>query len=132
LIGFIRKTKRTDLEIDDNTLLLLFAGNKYRLKGLEPLLHTLISLRRWFPNQPFHLLIVGRGRIGRYLPMARGPGVSDSTLILGPVKEMEQYYTASDIYQHPTFYDSCSLTVLEALPMELSGREEIHEDSASV
>ncbi len=32
---------------------------------------------------------------------------------------MEQYYAASDIYQHPTFYDSCSLTVLETLPRGL-------------
>lgn len=47
--------------------------------------------------------------------MARRLGVSDFTLFLGPVKEMEQYYAASDIYVHPTFYDSCSLTVLEAL-----------------
>jgi UDP-glucose:(heptosyl)LPS alpha-1,3-glucosyltransferase len=47
--------------------------------------------------------------------MARTLGVSDFTLFLGPVKGMEQYYAASDIYVHPTFYDSCSLTVLEAL-----------------
>lgn len=110
-----RKGKRRNLGIDDSTLLLLFAGNNYRLKGLEPLLHALIYLRRWFVNQPFHLLIVGRGRIGPYLRMARGLGVSDLTLFLGPVKEMEQWYAASDIYVHPTFYDSCSLTVLEAL-----------------
>ncbi len=110
-----RKAKREDLGIDDSALLLLFAGNNYRLKGLEPLLHALIYLRRWFPNQPFHLLIVGRGRIGRYMAMARKLGVSDFTLFLGSVKEMEQYYAASDIYVHPTFYDSCSLTVLEAL-----------------
>lgn len=110
-----RQVKRMDLGIDDSALLLLFAGNNYRLKGLEPLLHALIYLRRWFPNQPFHLLIVGRGRIGRYLRMARRLGVSDFTLFLGSVEEMEQYYAASDIYVHPTFYDSCSLTVLEAL-----------------
>ncbi len=110
-----RKAKREDLGIDDSALLLLFAGNNYRLKGLEPLLHALIYLRRWFPNQAFHLLIVGRGRIGRYMAMARKLGVSDFTLFLGSVKEMEQYYAASDIYVHPTFYDSCSLTVLEAL-----------------
>ena len=28
---------------------------------------------------------------------------------------MEKFYGASDIYVHPTFYDSVSLTVLEAL-----------------
>lgn len=110
-----RKAKREDLGIDDSALLLLFAGNNYRLKGLEPLLHSLIYLKRWFLNRPFYLLIVGRGPIGRYMAMARKLGVSDFTLFLGPVKGMEQYYAASDIYVHPTFYDSCSLTVLEAL-----------------
>jgi UDP-glucose:(heptosyl)LPS alpha-1,3-glucosyltransferase len=113
--SIFRKVKRRDLGIDDSALLLFFAGNNYRLKGLEPLLHSLAYLRRWFGNQPFHLLIVGRGRVGPYLRLARRLGVSDFTLFLGPVKEMEQYYAASDIYVHPTFYDSCSLTVLEAL-----------------
>lgn len=113
--SIFRKGKRRDLGLDDSTLLLLFAGNNYRLKGLEPLLHALTYLRRSFVNQPFHLLIVGRGRISPYLRMARRLKVSDFTLFLGPVKEMEQYYAASDIYVHPTFYDSCSLTVLEAL-----------------
>ena len=28
---------------------------------------------------------------------------------------MERFYGASDIYVHPTFYDPCSLTLLEAL-----------------
>jgi UDP-glucose:(heptosyl)LPS alpha-1,3-glucosyltransferase len=110
-----RRAKRADMEIDENTILLFFAGNNYRLKGLEPLLHALVPLKEWFPNEPFRLLIAGRGSIGRYQRMARTLGVSDYTLFLGPVKEIEHYYAASDIYVHPTFYDSCSLTVLEAL-----------------
>jgi UDP-glucose:(heptosyl)LPS alpha-1,3-glucosyltransferase len=110
-----RVAKRAEMGIDEKSIILLFAGNNYRLKGLEPLLRSLTYLRRWFVDQPFHLLVVGRGQIGPYLRMARRLGVSDFTLFLGPVKEMEQYYAASDIYVHPTFYDSCSLTVLEAL-----------------
>jgi len=113
--AIFRKAKRTELGIDDKTILLLFAGNNYRLKGLEPLLHALTYLKRCFPNQPFQLLIAGRGLMRRYLRMARKLGVSGCTLFWGPVKEMEKYYAASDIYVHPTFYDSCSLTVLEAL-----------------
>ncbi len=34
---------------------------------------------------------------------------------MGNVDEIEKYYTASDLYVHPTFYDSCSLVVTEAL-----------------
>jgi len=110
-----REQKRKSLGIDQGTLVLIFVGNNYRLKGLEPLLQSLDLLRRWFPNQPLRLLVAGRGQKGRYLRTARRLGVSDLTLFLGPVKEMEKYYAASDIYVHPTFYDSCSLTVLEAL-----------------
>jgi UDP-glucose:(heptosyl)LPS alpha-1,3-glucosyltransferase len=110
-----REQRRKALGIDPRTLLLIFAGNNYRLKGLEPLLHALVLLRQQFANQPFRLLIAGRGRVGHYRRKAKRWGVSDLTLFLGPVREMEQYYGASDIYVHPTFYDSCSLTVLEAL-----------------
>ena len=40
------------------------------------------------------------------------PGKFD---ISGHVKDVETYYAASDIYVHPTFYDSCSLVVTESL-----------------
>ena len=36
-------------------------------------------------------------------------------MFLGHVKDIETYYAASDIYVHPTFYDSCSLVVTESL-----------------
>jgi len=110
-----REAKRAELRIDGNTLVLLFAGNNYRLKGLEPLLRSLVYLRQWFPDKPFQLLIIGRSRIDPFVRMSRRLGISDQTLFLGSVKAMEQYYAASDIYVQPSFYDSCSLTVLEAL-----------------
>ena len=113
--AIFRKEKRADLRIDENAIVLLFAGNNYRLKGLQPLLRALALLRAQFPDQPLCLLIVGRGQIGRYHRMARRLRVSDLTRFLGPVTDMEQYYATSDIYVHPTFYDSCSLAVLEAL-----------------
>jgi len=110
-----RNSKRAEMGISEETIVLLFAGNNYRLKGLHPLLEALTLVREWFPGQPLRLLIAGRGQVGRYRRLARRLGVSDLTLFLGPVKEMEQYYAMTDIYVHPTFYDSCSLTVLEAL-----------------
>jgi len=110
-----RRSIRTLLNIDDNVVILLFAGHNYRLKGLETLLGALSVLKETVPHPSVHLLITGRGQIGRYRRIARKLGVLDLTTFLGPVKDMEQFYGASDIYVHPTFYDSCSLTVLEAL-----------------
>jgi len=113
--SIFRNSKRAELGINEETIVLIFAGNNYRLKGLQPLLEALALMRRCFPDQPLRLLIAGRGQISCYRRMARRLGVEDLTLFLGPVGDMEQYYAMSDIYVHPTFYDSCSLTVLEAL-----------------
>lgn len=110
-----RRSIRTLLNIDDNAIILLFAGHNYRLKGLETLLGALSVLKETVAHQSIHLLIAGRGQIARYKRIARKLGVLDLTTFLGHVKDMEQFYGASDIYVHPTFYDSCSLTVLEAL-----------------
>lgn len=110
-----RRSIRTLLKIDDNVVILLFAGHNYRLKGLESLLGALSVLKERVPHQSIHLLITGRGQIARYKRIARKLGVLDLATFLGPVKDIEQFYGASDIYVHPTFYDSCSLTVLEAL-----------------
>jgi UDP-glucose:(heptosyl)LPS alpha-1,3-glucosyltransferase len=110
-----RNEKREQLGIGPNVLLLLFVGNNYRLKGVDPLLHAVVLLKKRFPKTPFHLLIVGRGQRWHYKRLAGRIGVSDLTFFIGPVKDIEQYYAASDVYVHPTFYDSFSLTVLEAL-----------------
>ena len=107
--------KRRELGIDENAIVLLFAGNNYRLKGLEPLLHAVALLKKRLPDVPLRLIVLGRGQIWLYRRKAKRLGVAGSVLFLGPVAGMEPYYAASDIYVHPTFYDSCSLTVLEAL-----------------
>jgi UDP-glucose:(heptosyl)LPS alpha-1,3-glucosyltransferase len=113
--GLYRAEKRSSLHIPLGTIVLLFVGNNYRLKGLEPLMAAMGLLRKRFPNQPICLLVAGRGQVARYRRKARRLDASDLVLFLGSVREIEQYYAASDIYVHPTFYDSCSLTVLEAL-----------------
>jgi UDP-glucose:(heptosyl)LPS alpha-1,3-glucosyltransferase len=110
-----RAVKRKALDIDEGTLVLLFAGNNYRLKGLDPLLQALVLLRQRYQRKRMRLLVAGRGRISRYERVAERLGLSGSVSFLGSVREMEQYYATSDIYVHPTFYDPCSLTVLEAL-----------------
>jgi UDP-glucose:(heptosyl)LPS alpha-1,3-glucosyltransferase len=110
-----RERKRAELGIDESTLLLLFAGNNFRLKGMETLIRALTKLGSDFPEKKFHLLVAGRGRAGRFRGLAERLGVEERVSFLGPVTGMEAYYGAGDVYVHPTFYDSCSLTVLEAL-----------------
>jgi len=110
-----REPKRSEMGVDERSILLLFAGNNYRLKGLEPLLHALALLKKSAAGMDVRLIVVGRGQIWLYRRMAERLGVAGSVFFPGPVGNMEPFYAAADIYVHPTFYDSCSLTVLEAL-----------------
>jgi UDP-glucose:(heptosyl)LPS alpha-1,3-glucosyltransferase len=89
-----------------------FIAMNYRLKGLEPLLRALPLVPR---GRPFRLLVAGHPRYGKYQRMAERLGVSDRVCFVGPQRDVQNCYFAADFLVHPTFYDPCSLVVLEAL-----------------
>jgi UDP-glucose:(heptosyl)LPS alpha-1,3-glucosyltransferase len=60
-------------------------------------------------------LILGRDRKDPYIRLADQLGLSEDFVFAGSTDEPEKYYGAADLLVHPTFYDACSLTVLEAL-----------------
>jgi UDP-glucose:(heptosyl)LPS alpha-1,3-glucosyltransferase len=90
----------------------LFLGVNYRLKGLAPLLEAL----PWVPaDRPFRLLVAGHPHVRPYERLARHLGVADRVRFIGRSPESRFAYFAADFLVHPTFYDPCSLVVLEAL-----------------
>ena len=91
----------------------LFVSNNFRLKGLGFLMKALAGLKGTPPA--FKLLILGRDEKSRYLRLGKRLGLATKVVFAGPTGEPEKYYGASDLLVHPTFYDPCSLTVLEAL-----------------
>jgi UDP-glucose:(heptosyl)LPS alpha-1,3-glucosyltransferase len=99
--------------IEDERVI-LFVSNNFRMKGLSCLIKALAKIRKE-TSPPFKLLILGRDRQDSYLYLAKGMGISDEVIFAGSTNEPEKYYGASDFLVHPTFYDACSLTVLEAL-----------------
>lgn len=90
----------------------LFVGMNYRLKGLAPLLRSLVHVPR---ECPFRLAVIGSRKYGRYESLARSLGVSDRVRFLGFRADPRDAYFAADFLVHPTFYDPCSLVALEAL-----------------
>jgi UDP-glucose:(heptosyl)LPS alpha-1,3-glucosyltransferase len=96
-------------------ILFLFVSNNFRLKGLGFLMRILAGLKQKKSMEaPFRLLILGRDRRSPYLRLARDLGISEEVIFAGVTEEPEKYYGAADLLIHPTFYDACSLTVLEA------------------
>jgi UDP-glucose:(heptosyl)LPS alpha-1,3-glucosyltransferase len=95
-------------------IVILFVSNNFRMKGLGFLIKALAKIRKG-NHPPFKLLILGRDHQGSYLRLAKEMGIFDEVIFAGSTNEPEKYYGASDFLVHPTFYDACSLTVLEAL-----------------
>ncbi|MBS1257948.1 MAG: Lipopolysaccharide core biosynthesis protein RfaG [Candidatus Scalindua arabica] len=107
-----RKAVREKLSLGEE-FVILYISNNFRLKGLLTLIKALGELKKL--RNDFKALIIGRGRDSSYHKIAKKLNCLENLIFLGHVNEIEKYYAASDIYVHPTFYDSCSLVVTESL-----------------
>ncbi len=107
-----RQALRRRCGIGPDEVVAAFVGMNYRLKGLEPLLH---AVRHLPAEQSFRLLVAGSPRTERYQKLARRLGVAERVCFLGYCAQTRNCYFAADFLVHPTFYDPCSLVVLEAL-----------------
>jgi UDP-glucose:(heptosyl)LPS alpha-1,3-glucosyltransferase len=90
----------------------LFVAMNYRLKGLDPLLN---AIKRLPADKSFKLLVVGDPDTRGYQRLAKRLGVAERIRFAGYYADTSNCYFASDFLIHPTFYDPCSLVVLEAL-----------------
>jgi UDP-glucose:(heptosyl)LPS alpha-1,3-glucosyltransferase len=62
------------------------------------------------------MLFVAGGRApGAYMKLAAELGVADRVVFCGKVEDMPSFYRGLDIFILPTFHDTCSNAVLEAL-----------------
>ncbi len=108
-----REKIREDLGIGQNEVLFLFVGHDFCRKGLTTVVRSMGKLRA--QGHPVRLLVVGGRRRCRYERLARRHGVGDAVTFQGAVDDTVPYYAAADAYVLPTFYDPCSLGVLEAV-----------------
>jgi UDP-glucose:(heptosyl)LPS alpha-1,3-glucosyltransferase len=106
-----RQECRESWGIGPDETVALFVAMNYRLKGLEPLLHAM----RRLVEKPVRLLVVGNARTRGYERLARRLEIDQRVSFLGPNRDVKNCYFAADFLVHPTFYDPCSLVVLEAL-----------------
>jgi UDP-glucose:(heptosyl)LPS alpha-1,3-glucosyltransferase len=101
----------------------LFAAINYRLKGLEPLLHAVRGLVQRpeyrASKNPFRLVVAGNPDYRAWQQATQRLGIADRVCFVGLCQDMRNAYFAADFLVHPTFYDPCSLVVLEALACSL-------------
>jgi UDP-glucose:(heptosyl)LPS alpha-1,3-glucosyltransferase len=112
--GAVRCALRNQLGLEPADLVGLFAGHNLALKGLRPLLRALAARNRP-AARPIHLLVCGGGHAVPVRRLARSLGITQSVHFLGFHSDIRECYAASDFFVLPTYYDPCSLAVLEAL-----------------
>ena len=111
--GRDRARIRERLSVEEDQLLFLIVAHNLRLKGVPALLRALARLADRDPS--VRLAVVGGKRTRRFASLARRLGIADQVHFVGSVDDSRPYYAAADVYVQPTFYDPCSLVVLEAL-----------------
>lgn len=107
-----RAVVRQRLGLRDETLFLIVAHN-FRLKGVPTLLASMGELVA--RGRKVHLAVVGGKRVAPYERLAERVGCRKAVTFLGAVEDSLPFYAAADAYVQPTYYDPCSLVVLEAL-----------------
>jgi UDP-glucose:(heptosyl)LPS alpha-1,3-glucosyltransferase len=114
--GAVRCAFRNRLGLEPSDLVGLFVGHNFALKGLKPLLLALGARRGAnHAGRPIHLIICGGGDAGPYQRLANRLGLHETTHFLGFYPDIRACYWSSDFFVQPTYYDPCSLVVLEAL-----------------
>ncbi|NLX97759.1 MAG: glycosyltransferase family 4 protein [Rhodopirellula sp.] len=108
-----RRRFRGRLGLADDDTAVLFVACNYALKGLEPLLEAFapVAARMTQPK----LVVCGNNRIGRYRRQARRLGIENRVHFLGFLEDVRECYAGCDAFALPSFYDPCSLVVLEAM-----------------
>ncbi|MGB2613411.1 MAG: glycosyltransferase family 4 protein [Phycisphaerae bacterium] len=111
----LRPDARRRFALADGQTCFLLVAHNFRLKGLGELVEAAALLHARRPAEPWRILVVGKGNAQPYLHLAAQLGCFERLAFAGALADILPAYAAADAYVHPTWYDPCSLVVLEAL-----------------
>jgi len=127
LRGSIRR--QSGLNHDD--VAFLFISYELKKKGIVPLIEATAQLRQVRVNN-FKVLVVGKRPYSSLLKRLAELGLEDRVIFTGMTKTPEDYYANCDVLVLPTFYDACSLVVIEAMACGLPAITTIYNGAAGV
>ena len=105
---------RRELGLDGRVI--LFVGRLNRWKGLEYLIASMKEVNECFKNA--RLVIVGDGPLEELCrELSSSYGLADSVIFKGRVSHLDlpKFYAAADVLVLPSFYESFSMVILEAM-----------------
>lgn len=110
-----RTSLRRSLRLPETGKMLLFCGSGWERKGLRSSLQFLAKVRNLSPEEPTHLVVLGKGKAERYASLIASLGLEGGVTFVPPQENVAPYYQAADAMILPTAYDPFSNACLEAL-----------------
>jgi UDP-glucose:(heptosyl)LPS alpha-1,3-glucosyltransferase len=108
--GILRKR----LGLNPDEVVFLFASLELRKKGILPLIEAAALLRER-TSQSFRVLVAGGEPENFIQRKLRSLSIQDQVVFIGKIQKMEECYADADVFILPTYYDACSLVVIEAM-----------------
>jgi len=103
-----RREVRERIGLKDGEFVFVFVANNLALKGF----HVLLEACRRIDPRHFKVLVIGPAS-GK--DQAEAQRLDGTVVFGGRATDLEYIYPACDCLVHPSYYDACSLVVLEAL-----------------
>jgi UDP-glucose:(heptosyl)LPS alpha-1,3-glucosyltransferase len=108
----------------------LFAARNPGLKGLDPLLKAFAAASA--RQAGLRLVVAGKNPGDESLRFVRRERLEEAVLFAGSVEDIGLWYSAADAFVLPTWYDACSLGVLEACACGLPVITTCHNGAAEL
>jgi UDP-glucose:(heptosyl)LPS alpha-1,3-glucosyltransferase len=105
---------RRKLGIREDDVVFLFVSYELKKKGIETLVEAASRLKL-MDHRDFKVVVVGGMPYKALLRQIKIHDIEDKILFTGPVRSIETYYANADAFVLPTYYDACSLVVIEAM-----------------
>ncbi len=110
----MRGQLRNQWGVSENDVVFLFVSYDLKKKGVEPLVEAAAELKRT-GNDNFKVLVAGGQPYRSLVKLIEHFGLQDTFIFAGRVKSIDEFYANSDVFVLPTYYDACSLVVIEAM-----------------
>lgn len=98
-----------------NPIIFFFAAHNFRLKGLTSLIKAFAIANQQNTQNPFFLVVAGRGKQSKYKHLAKKLGVSEKIDFAGSLRNIQNLASITDVAILPTYYDPSSRFILESV-----------------
>ena len=110
----MRGNLRNQWGVGENDTVFLFVSYDLKKKGIEPLIEAAAELKKT-GNDNFKIVVVGGSPYHSLTKLVARLHLENNVIFAGRIKSIDEFYANSDAFVLPTYYDACSLVVIEAM-----------------